>query len=124
MTSTLRAVPAGTALGAKALLADRSDRGQAGSMTTPDPILHNGRLAACRHMPTVLRDAGFNLVETPDSTEESHRWFAAMAARLAKAAPAVTFQAFLGNDLPATAQNQVRNLRDGRIRTLSHVCEA
>ena len=38
--------------------------------------------------------------------------------------PAVTFQAFLGNDFPAMARNQVANLRDRRIRTVTYVCEA
>ena len=53
------------------------------------------------------------------------RWRWCMAARMASAAvPAVTFQAFLGVDFPAMARNQVANLRDRRIRTVSYICEA
>ncbi|MET0652364.1 MAG: hypothetical protein ABWY63_07575, partial [Hyphomicrobiaceae bacterium] len=44
--------------------------------------------------------------------------------RLAQAAPAVTFQAFLGNDFPAMTRNQVRNLQEQRIRTVSYLCQA
>jgi len=47
-----------------------------------------------------------------------------MAARMAQAAPAVTFQAFLGNDFPAMTRNQVRNLQERRIRTVSYLCQA
>ena len=48
----------------------------------------------------------------------------AMAARMKQGAtPAVTFQAFLGNDFPTMARNQVRNLQERRIRTVSYVCE-
>lgn len=38
--------------------------------------------------------------------------------------PAVTFQSFLGNDFPEMARNQVSNLRDRRIRTVTYLCEA
>jgi hypothetical protein len=76
-------------------------------------------------MQQLLTDAGFKIVDVNDSTEESQRWFEAMAARMAQAAaPAVTFQAFLGNDFPEMARSQVTNLRDRRIRTLSYVCQA
>ena len=48
-----------------------------------------------------------------------------MAARMATGAvPAVTFQAFLGNDFPEMARNQVANLRDRRIRTVTYICTA
>ena len=64
-------------------------------------------------------------MDVQDSTQEALRWFEAMAARLAAAtAPAVTFQTFLGNDFAQMARNQVANLRDRRIRTVTYVCEA
>lgn len=37
---------------------------------------------------------------------------------------AVTFQSFLGNDFPQMARNQVANLRDRRIRTVTYICQA
>ena len=39
------------------------------------------------------------------------------------AVSAVTFQAFLGNDFPEMARNQVTNLRDRRIRAVTYVCQ-
>jgi hypothetical protein len=74
-------------------------------------------------MRSLLTDAGFSILAVEDSTEESQSWFEAMVARMAEAAPAVTFQAFLGNDFPEMARNQVRNLRDRRIRTVSYTCQ-
>lgn len=47
-----------------------------------------------------------------------------MAARMAQTAPAVTFQSFLGEDFPIMARNQVSNLRDRRIRTVTYICQA
>ena len=46
-----------------------------------------------------------------------------MAARMAQAVPAVTFQSFLGDDFPTMARNQVSNLRDRRIRTVTYICQ-
>jgi hypothetical protein len=34
------------------------------------------------------------------------------------------FQTFLGEDSPMMARNQVSNLRDRRIRTVTYICEA
>jgi hypothetical protein len=81
-------------------------------------------LATPDAMSLLLLGAGFKIVKVHDSTEESQHWFEAMAARMAQVAPAVTFQAFLGNDFPAMARNQVRNLRDRRIRTVNYICQA
>ncbi len=76
-------------------------------------------------MTSLLTGAGFRVLQVSDTTEESQRWFEAMAARMKQGAtPAVTFQAFLGNDFPAMARNQARNLQERRIRTVSYVCEA
>lgn len=89
----------------------------------PEPTISH--LATPDAMQSLLTGAGFKILEVQDSTEESQRWFEAMAARMAQAtAPAVTFQVFLGTDFPEMARNQVRNLRDRRIRTVSYLCEA
>jgi hypothetical protein len=81
-------------------------------------------LATSEAMQSFLAGAGFKIVDVHDSTAESPHWFEAMAARMAQgAAPVVTFQAFLGKDFPEMARNQVKNLRDRRIRTVSYVCE-
>jgi hypothetical protein len=80
-------------------------------------------LATRDTMLSLLSNAGFRIAKVEDSTEESQRWFEEMAARMANSTPAVTFQAFLGNDFATMARNQVINLRERRIRTVSFVCE-
>jgi hypothetical protein len=82
-------------------------------------------LATSEAVKLLLTGAGFKIVDVQDSTAESQYSFEAMAAQMAQgAAPVVTFQAFLGKDFPEMARNQVKNLRDRRKRTVSHVCEA
>lgn len=102
-------------------------QGEGGELLFPVPWAREpsiNHLATPETMPVLLSNAGFRILKVEDSTEEGQRWFEEMAARLASSAPAVTFQAFLGNDFPAMARNQVINLRERRIRTVSYVCEA
>ncbi len=76
-------------------------------------------------MKSLLAEAGFKVLDVHDSTEESQGWFEAMTARMAQSGPPpVTFQTFLGGDFPEMARNQVRNLTERRIRTVSYICEA
>ncbi len=76
-------------------------------------------------MKSLLAYAGFKVLDVYDSTDESQNWFEAMTARMAESGPPpVTFQAFLGGDFPEMARNQVRNLTERRIRTVSYICEA
>lgn len=102
-------------------------QGEGGEVLFPVPWAREpsiSHLATPDAMQSLLTGAGFKIVDVRDTTEESQRWFEAMAERMAQAAPAVTFQAFLGNDFPHMARNQVSNLRDRRIRTVSYVCQA
>lgn len=102
-------------------------QGEGGEVLYPVPWAREpsiSHLATPDAMPALLTGAGFALLEVQDSTEASQDWFEAMAARMARTAPAVTFQTFLGNDFPAMTRNQVRNLQERRIRTVSYLCEA
>jgi ubiquinone/menaquinone biosynthesis C-methylase UbiE len=81
-------------------------------------------LATPDAMQELLTRIGFRIAHVHDSTEESQRWFEAMAKRMTQSTPAVTFQAFLGDEFPAMARNQVRNLQERRIRTVSYICLA
>lgn len=102
-------------------------QGEGGEVLYPVPWAREpsiSHLATPETMRTLLSDAGFRILQVEDSTEAGQLWFEEMAARLANSAPAVTFQAFLGNDFPAMARNQVINLRERRIRTVTYVCEA
>lgn len=102
-------------------------QGEGGAVAFPVPW---AREAAISHLATpeemrgLLSGAGFEILAVEDSTEESQAWFEAMAARLAEAAPPVTFRSFLGDDFPAMTRNQVTNLRERRIRTVTFVCRA
>ena len=103
-------------------------QGEGGDVLFPVPWAREpsiSHLATPDAMQSLLANAGFKMVDVQDSTEEGQRWFEAMAARMAKAAvPAVTFRTFLGDDFPEMARNQVANLRDRRIRTVTYVCQA
>jgi ubiquinone/menaquinone biosynthesis C-methylase UbiE len=101
-------------------------QGEGGEVLFPVPWARDpsiSHLVTPDRMRSLLTGAGFCIVDVQDSTEESQSWFEAMAARMVEAAPAVTFQEFLGNDFPEMARNQVRNLRDRRIRTVTYICQ-
>jgi hypothetical protein len=71
----------------------------------------------------VLTEAGFELVAVHDSTDRSAEWFQAMAASMASGNRSpVTFAVFLGDDFADIARNQVHNLSDRRIRTVTFTC--
>lgn len=102
-------------------------QGEGGEVHYPVPWARDAsisHLATPEEMLGLLTGAGFRIVSVEDSTEASQTWFEQMAARMSAQAPAVTFQTFLGNDFPAMARNQVANLRERRIRTVSYICEA
>jgi ubiquinone/menaquinone biosynthesis C-methylase UbiE len=102
-------------------------QGEGGNVLFPVPWAREpsiSHLATPEEMPPLLTAAGFRVLDIRDSSDESLLWFEAMAARLAQAAPAVTFQSFLGDDFPEMARNQVINLKSHRIRTVTYVCEA
>jgi ubiquinone/menaquinone biosynthesis C-methylase UbiE len=103
-------------------------QGEGGEVYYPVPWAREpsiSHLATPAAMQSLLTGAGFKIVSANDSTDESQRWFEAMAARMARSTvPAVTFQTFLGNDFPEMARNQVRNLQEKRIRTVTYTCEA
>ena len=102
--------------------------GEGGEVNFPVPWAREpsiSHLATNDEMKALLSDAGFNILEVHDSTDESQNWFEARAARMTKSGPPpVTFQVFLGEDYPEMVQNQVHNLSERRIRTVSYICEA
>ncbi len=102
-------------------------QGEGGEVVFPVPWARDAsisHLATPETMSRLLPQAGFRILDTRDSTEESQLWFEAMAGRAARSPPAVGFRIFLGEDFPAMARNQVTNLRERRIRTVTYVCEA
>jgi ubiquinone/menaquinone biosynthesis C-methylase UbiE len=102
--------------------------GEGGEVNFPVPWAREpsiSHLATNDEMKSLLSDAGLNILEVHDSTDESQSWFEAKAALMAQSGPPpVTFQVFLGEDYPEMVRNQVRNLSERRIRTVSYICEA
>jgi ubiquinone/menaquinone biosynthesis C-methylase UbiE len=103
-------------------------QGEGGDLRFPVPWAREpsiSHLATPEEMRSLLADAGFTILTVHDSTDESQRWFAAVAERMARSGPpAITFRAFLGDGFAEMARNQVRNLTERRIRTVSYICEA
>ena len=103
-------------------------QGEGGDVLFPvpwarDPLISH--LATPDEMKVLLSDAGFKILDVHDSTDESQSWFKAMTTRMAQSGPPpVTFQVLLGGDFPEMVRNQVRNLTERRIRTVSYFCEA
>lgn len=102
--------------------------GEGGDVLFPVPWAREpsiSHLVTLDEMESLLVDAGFKILDVHDSTRESQNWFEEMTARMAQSGPPpVTFQAFLGSDFPEMVRNQVRNLTERRIRTVSYICEA
>jgi ubiquinone/menaquinone biosynthesis C-methylase UbiE len=103
-------------------------QGEGGPVLFPVPWARDpsiSHLATPEDMRRLLTGAGFEIQEEIDSTAASHAWFQDMAARMAKSGPPpLTFQSFLGADFPLMARNQVQNLAERRIRTVTYICQA
>jgi ubiquinone/menaquinone biosynthesis C-methylase UbiE len=103
-------------------------QGEGGDVLFPVPWAREpsiSHVATPDAMQALLSGAGFKILSVVDSTEESGRWFEAMAERMSKGpAPPLTFRTFLGDDFQEMTRNQVRNLNERRIRTVSYICEA
>ena len=110
-------------------------QGEGGDVLYPVPWArdsHISHLATTDQMTALLANAGFKLLEVTDSTEQNQSWFERMASKTAarispsagSSAPPVSFQVILGEDYPEMVKNQVRNLCERRIRTVSYICRA
>lgn len=103
-------------------------RGEGGPVLFPVPWARDSSisyLSTPEEMRKLLADAGFEILDEHDSTEEGLHWFEEVKARVAKSGPAaITFQAFLGADFPQMARNQAQNLAERRVRTVSYTCRA
>jgi len=64
----------------------------------------------------LLEGAGFTIADWSDTTEAARAWFVALAEKIRKEGfPSLGFHVLLGADFGAMAQNQGRNLQEGRI---------
>jgi ubiquinone/menaquinone biosynthesis C-methylase UbiE len=103
-------------------------QGEGGKVLFPVPWAQDpsiSHLATPDEMKVLLSDAGFKILDVHDSTDESQSWFEVRAKRMAQSgAPPVTSQVLFGGDFPEMTRNQVRNLTERRIRTVSYICQA
>jgi ubiquinone/menaquinone biosynthesis C-methylase UbiE len=103
-------------------------QGEGGEVLYPVPWARDpsiSHVATLDEMKSLLVDVGFKLQDVQDSTEESQSFFERMTAQMAKTgSPPVAWRLFLGDDFPAMARNQVRNVTERRIRTVSFICVA
>lgn len=64
----------------------------------------------------LLERAGFKVTHWSDTTDVARSWFISLAEKIRKdGLPPLGFHILLGADFPAMAQNQRRNLEEGRI---------
>lgn len=64
----------------------------------------------------LLEEAGFTISNWVDTTEVARTWFVALAEKIRQEGfPPLGFHVLLGSDFQAMAQNQGRNLQEGRI---------
>ncbi|MGA7390499.1 MAG: class I SAM-dependent methyltransferase [Pseudolabrys sp.] len=103
-------------------------QGEGGEVVYPVPWARDpsiSHLATPDEMKSLLVGAGFKLLDVQDSTEASQSFFERVTAQMAKTgSPPVAWRLFLGDDFPAMARNQVRNVTERRIRTVSYICVA
>lgn len=73
-------------------------------LVSPDELRH------------LLRDSGFTVSDWKDTTAEAREWFVNLAERIRRDGfPVLGFHLLMGHDFRAMAQNQGRNLEEGRI---------
>ena len=73
-------------------------------------------LATPDELRSLLEQAGFNITAWSDTTDAARAWFVALAEKIRKEGVApLGFHVLLGSEFPAMAQNQRRNLEEGRI---------
>ena len=103
-------------------------RGEGGDMLFPVPWAREpsiNHLVTRNEMEALLTQAGLEILQIDDSTEESLGWSKTKLARMTESGPPpVTFQTFMGDDYPEMVRNKDRNLLERRIRTVSFICEA
>lgn len=103
-------------------------QGEGGEVLFPvpwarDPLISH--LATPDEMKMLLSGAGFKILGAHDSTHESLNWLEARTTNMAQSgsSPVIT-QILFGGDYLEMISNQIRNLTERKIRTVSYICEA
>ena len=103
-------------------------QGEGGDVLFPVPWAREpsiSHVVTQEKMESLLTDAEFQIVNTHDSTDESQNWFEARTARMSQSGPPLVTlsQVIFGDDFREMARNQVRNLTERRIRTVTYICK-
>lgn len=73
-------------------------------------------LVSAEELRRLLQDAGFTVLDWKDTTAAACEWFVKLADKIRREGfPALGFHLLMGNDFREMAQNQGRNLEEGRI---------
>lgn len=103
-------------------------QGDGGDVVFPVPWARESSisfLATPDGMEALLREAGFRIRGVDDSTARSAAWFEKTVARIGRAEPSgLGLHLLFGDGFAEMAQNQLRNLAERRIRTLTYICQA
>lgn len=103
-------------------------QGEGGDMIFPAPWAAEpsiSHLATPQEMETLLRGAGFKLLDSIESTAESLRWLEERTASTGPPPPVpITTRLLFGDGFREMVQNQLRALRERRMLTWSFLCEA
>lgn len=79
---------------------------------TPDSSF----LATPKELRELLENAGFTISDWSDTTEAAREWFVTVAEKIRKEGfPPLGFHLLMGDNFKVMAQNQGRNLQEGRI---------
>ena len=79
---------------------------------TPDTSF----LVSPQELRRLLQDTGFTVSDWRDSTAQAREWFVNLAEKIRREGfPALGFHLLMGPDFREMAQNQGRNLEEGRI---------
>ena len=93
--------------------------GPSGPVLFPVPwarTLDTSFLVQPNELRKLLEEAGFTVTDWSDTTEAARAWFVSLAEKIRKEGfPSLGFHVLLGADFKAMAQNQGRNLEEGRI---------
>ncbi len=93
--------------------------GPAGPVIFPVPWARTAEasfLSTPDELRSLLGGAGFDIDDWRDTTDAARAWFVALAEKIrTEGVGPLGFHVLLGSDFPAMAQNQRRNLEEGRI---------
>jgi len=103
-------------------------KGDGGDMYYPAPWASEpsiSYLVTPDEMRSKLRDAGFEILQSTDSTAASLQWLEDRTSQSGQPGLLpVTVKLLFGEEFPAMVQNQLRGLRERRMMTVSLICKA